>query len=564
MGWLSGWAYRKSHVITGSSGAGTNYQIKVKLCYNDLKIDIIEFVEDITGTDLDAEQGICTDGNNLFITSINRLLKYGMSGGAKLGDVDVFNGDSDVDHTGDCCYYDSKIYITCTNYPSSTVRRVYVYNISDLSFVAKYDITDNPSSGIEISGISHDGSNFWIVTYENSQTRIYKYNNSFVYQNETHTFGDIKQAQGITFNSNASKIYINGVIDGTSNLRLFEYSTSSWSELRKQSTLYVQGLDIKSGYMYIAKSHSTGNQPCGKFYFPPLNQVSLEGHCKSDFGDIRFTSDDCSTELAYWMESKTDDDNAVFWIKISSNLGSNQTIYVYYGRSSATYTDTYTDEEHGENTFLFFDNFEDDSLNTDKWDIENTVVEVDGQLKIGDGGAYYNKAYTDSDFDFPLKLRFYAKVGNGTSQETSGYDYLGVKESSLLDHMAVFVQSYIDPDTALLVRVNDGSNHDTDTGEDFGDWITHMILVETTEEKFYVNDTLMKTETYTINSPQKVLFRKYRHNTGGARYMWIEWVFVAKYISPEPTHSTWSSEEVYSYYSLLLVERKRKLKLILK
>jgi hypothetical protein len=33
-GWLSGWQYQKSHVINAATGAGTNYQIPIKLYYN--------------------------------------------------------------------------------------------------------------------------------------------------------------------------------------------------------------------------------------------------------------------------------------------------------------------------------------------------------------------------------------------------------------------------------------------------------------------------------------------------------------------------------------------------
>lgn len=33
LGWLSGWRYRKSHIINPVSGAGTNYQIRVKMHY---------------------------------------------------------------------------------------------------------------------------------------------------------------------------------------------------------------------------------------------------------------------------------------------------------------------------------------------------------------------------------------------------------------------------------------------------------------------------------------------------------------------------------------------------
>jgi len=62
--------------------------------------------------------------------------------------------------------------------------------------------------------------------------------------------------------------------------------------------------------------------------------VYLNGKCRTDFGDIRFTDDDGETELDYWMEEKVDSDYAVFWIEIADDLSSsNATIYIYYGNS---------------------------------------------------------------------------------------------------------------------------------------------------------------------------------------------------------------------------------------
>jgi|GEM_PF-4593451 len=48
--------------------------------------------------------------------------------------------------------------------------------------------------------------------------------------------------------------------------------------------------------------------------------VYLNGHCRADFGDVRFTDDDCVTLLDYWMESYTAGDNALFWVKVADNL----------------------------------------------------------------------------------------------------------------------------------------------------------------------------------------------------------------------------------------------------
>ena len=57
--------------------------------------------------------------------------------------------------------------------------------------------------------------------------------------------------------------------------------------------------------------------------------VYLNEHCKTDFGDIRFTDDNGTTLLDYWMESYTIGDHAVFWVKIADNLdNTSATIYI--------------------------------------------------------------------------------------------------------------------------------------------------------------------------------------------------------------------------------------------
>ena len=67
------------------------------------------------------------------------------------------------------------------------------------------------------------------------------------------------------------------------------------------------------------------------------NIVNMNGFCKTDFTDIRFTSDDGTTLLPYYMESVSTATQATFWVKVSGDLSStNQTIFVYYNNPSAT------------------------------------------------------------------------------------------------------------------------------------------------------------------------------------------------------------------------------------
>lgn len=68
--------------------------------------------------------------------------------------------------------------------------------------------------------------------------------------------------------------------------------------------------------------------------------VYLNERCRTDFGDIRFTSSDGETPLSYWMEKKVDGDYAVFWVKVPFIPASPNTvtIYIYYGNENATTT----------------------------------------------------------------------------------------------------------------------------------------------------------------------------------------------------------------------------------
>ena len=94
-----------------------------------------------------------------------------------------------------------------------------------------------------------------------------------------------------------------------------------------------------------------------------------------DFGDIRFTDDDGSTLLDYWMECKVDSNYAVFWVEVADSLESSaQTIYVYYGKADATTT------SNGANMFSFFDDFSGDLR---KWTVlSGTWSIVNGELRL--------------------------------------------------------------------------------------------------------------------------------------------------------------------------------------
>ena len=64
--------------------------------------------------------------------------------------------------------------------------------------------------------------------------------------------------------------------------------------------------------------------------------VTCEGHCRDDFGDIRFLDVDNSTQLSYWLENYTSGINATFWVNVAQSAESDQQILMYYGNGFVT------------------------------------------------------------------------------------------------------------------------------------------------------------------------------------------------------------------------------------
>lgn len=125
---------------------------------------------------------------------------------------------------------------------------------------------------------------------------------------------------------------------------------------------------------------------------------NLEGHASSFPNDIRFTDNDETTELDYWIEDLTVDPITA-WVKVSDDLGSNVDVCCYYGKSGDS------SASHFDNTFIFGDSLDNDTLNTNRWpsvdgnptysiDAENHYLEItDMDENTGvSGKGFHSKA----------------------------------------------------------------------------------------------------------------------------------------------------------------------------
>jgi len=123
------------------------------------------------------------------------------------------------------------------------------------------------------------------------------------------------------------------------------------------------------------------------------NMIFCDESCRTDFGDIRFTNED-NVPLSYWIEKQVDSSYAVFWVKVDTILAAPELkkINIYYGKEDATSL------SNGDDTFLFFDDFNGTSLDTNKWDVQYwanpdfgygtaSYTVADGAIVLSDAGA---------------------------------------------------------------------------------------------------------------------------------------------------------------------------------
>jgi len=144
----------------------------------------------------------------------------------------------------------------------------------------------------------------------------------------------------------------------------------------------VEGKSWLSGWAYRKKITIAGSAGAGTNYQVLLKigesseatgaDFNLEGLSakfpsgKNDGGDLRFTASNGVTLQDFWVEgvSGTSLNRVAYvWVKVSADLGTNQDIYCYFGNPNAT------NVSNGDNTFIFFDDFEDGVINTSKWDV---------------------------------------------------------------------------------------------------------------------------------------------------------------------------------------------------
>ena len=314
---------------------------------------------------------------------------------------------------------------------------------------------------------------------------------------------------------------------------------SGWAYRRKITISGASGAG--TNYQVLLKvGESSGATGC-HFHLDGLSANFPSG--KNQGGDLRFTADDGVTLLSFWVEDvrgASPNRIAYVWVKISADLGTNQDIYCYFGNPSAT------NASSGDQTFLFFDDFEGTSLDTTKWLLARWVgsgsysaVVSNGYVRINAGSNTTAGIVSKVGFSFPFAVGgLYRKVTDlenwhGIVQNPAGTD---------ID----FVRHGYSQNSYYYQKNTSGnlSTYQTFSRTPPSSFTRIQIIWGPTSSQYFEADSQVNTVTTQDRwSGGTNYLQFFEWSNGTADY---DYIFVRKYVSPEPAFSSAGSIQTLS------------------
>ena len=255
--------------------------------------------------------------------------------------------------------------------------------------------------------------------------------------------------------------------------------------------------------------------------------------------------------LDFWVErveGTSPNRVAYVWVEVSADLGDSQNIYCYYGNSGAS------NVSNGENTFLFFDDFNDNAFDTSKWE----KYEPSGTDIAEESQQLHEDANTDNcdvttvSASFPVGTAFRARLKRDDSGTYCNWFLMFTNDSG-----GTGKRSQDDSYIETIRWANAGNNvilHSTG-GSD-----PTVYNSDVTQGVFYIAEVIRKAsdtvkgflwddnysalgnaeDIITANS-DSLFVSLYTGGSSGDTKM--DYCFVRKYNSPEPAFSSAGNEE---------------------
>ena len=264
-----------------------------------------------------------------------------------------------------------------------------------------------------------------------------------------------------------------------------------------------------SGWSYRKEITITGQSGAGTNYQVDLDigdsaggDFHLEGHCTSFPQDIQVTDDDGTTLLDFWIEDITADPIKM-WVEVADDLGTNQTIYVYYGKGESPTS------SNGANTFIQWHGTASSNF------LDSLVIDP-------------------SSYIYEVRAR---RTSSGSGDNTNW----GIGNVQDWSDDASVLQTY--HETAVYHQTrNEGIGSNVNEAPSFtpNQWYRGKIVFNGSISYGYWDDNEIGSGGISTNLPNENMGLRMKIDGGTAEQ---DWSFVRKYNSPEPAFSSAGSEE---------------------
>lgn len=264
--------------------------------------------------------------------------------------------------------------------------------------------------------------------------------------------------------------------------------------------------------------------------------ISYQPEMQFDFDDLRFVGSDNSTMLGHYVSSKSDGNWAVICWKMNASTSNFTEGWMYYGNPDATSVSNIVD------SYIFYDDFNDASLDTTKWDTGGSVVETGGYLVIfplswAQAKETYNLTAAGHLTKITWKQNATSKKGwiGVVNSRARLYDDLGADT----DLRGAEILGWTDNKKYFEWR-DDGLRNEAATGatEDTGSHTDHFYFIDNSSMVIYDSDSgTNKTETDWIDvlDASDLIRPAFISGSTAGNTVFVDLVMTQGWMSPAPS-----------------------------
>lgn len=312
---------------------------------------------------------------------------------------------------------------------------------------------------------------------------------------------------------------------------------SGWA-YRKSHVITGSTFSAVSLYQVLLDVRKTTGSDSGSLVFVGSN-------VQDDFDDIRVTTSDGFTLLDQWIESYVSGTSAQIWVEMDTipiSPGSS-TIYVYYGKADAPSVSNIA------NASVIGQNFDEqaDGQNPTSWVLDREsggTVEVDNaqyyspslSLLFRDTATGdYVKAHRTFTSMTGLKVLF--KGRSSTSNKNFSFRFFDTIDVNMANAINFGSGGYITAYNGASLTNLIAYGADT--------WYRFLCILNAGTDKadFYINGTLYGNQFSFYTATTGLACIEVDTGTSSVMDTWLDDIAVFKYISPEPSHGIWGTEE---------------------